>query len=158
MELLYVKSLHLIFVISWFAGLFYIVRLFIYHVEANAKPEPERSILTDQFKIMQQRLWYIITWPAAILATIFGYYMVYLLNYWEVGWMLSKIGMTTALWAYHIGNHIVFKKAQKGTLNWSSNQLRLWNELATLFMVSIVFIVVLKNQLDWIYEIGRAHV
>ena len=151
MELLYVKSLHLIFVISWFAGLFYIVRLFIYHVEAKAKPEPEQTILTNQYALMQHRLWYIITWPAAVLATVFGYYMVYLLDYWEVGWMLSKIAMTSLLWVYHIANHLIFLRAQKGTLNWTSNQLRLWNELATLFMVSIVFIVVLKNQLNWIY-------
>ena len=73
---LYPKALHIIFVVSWFAGLFYIIRLFIYHTEAEEKPESERKALQDQFKIMENRLWYIITWPAAILATVFGVWMV----------------------------------------------------------------------------------
>ena len=67
----YLKSLHLIFVITWFAGLFYIVRLFVYQIEANDKPSPEKEILQKQYKIMTYRLWYIITWPSAILATVF---------------------------------------------------------------------------------------
>ena len=66
----YIKSLHLIFVITWFAGLFYIVRLFVYHIEANNKPSPEKEILIKQYKLMSYRLWYIITWPSAVLATI----------------------------------------------------------------------------------------
>ena len=65
----YIKSLHLIFVITWFAGLFYIPRLFIYHIEAQEKPVPERTILSEQLKLMARRLWYIISWPSAILAT-----------------------------------------------------------------------------------------
>jgi len=153
MDLLYIRALHIIFVLSWFAGLFYIVRLFIYHVEANDKNEEAKQVLQAQFKIMQYRLWYIITWPAAILATIFGYYMV--INntayYLESAWMLSKIGLTTLLWIYHIMTHLVFRKIQQGKSTLTSIQLSLWNELATLFMVSIVFIVVLKNALNWIY-------
>ena len=67
----YLKSLHLIFVITWFAGLFYIVRLFVYQIEANDKPSPEKEILQKQYKIMTYRLWYIITWPSAVLASFF---------------------------------------------------------------------------------------
>jgi len=63
----YIKALHLIFVVTWFAGLFYIPRLFIYHLEALEKPSPEREILAKQFRLMTRRLWYIITWPSAIL-------------------------------------------------------------------------------------------
>jgi len=72
----YIKALHIIFVVTWFAGLFYIVRLFIYFAEAQEKPEPERSILQNQFRIMQKRLWYGITWPSAILTLIFGFSIV----------------------------------------------------------------------------------
>ena len=71
MEYLYLKSLHIVFVVTWFAGLFYIVRLFIYHTEANDKPEPDRSILFKQFVHMERLLWYVITWPSAILTLIF---------------------------------------------------------------------------------------
>ena len=151
MDFLYVKSLHLIFVISWFAGLFYIVRLFIYHTEAEAKPEPERKALQRQFKIMERRLWTIITWPAAILATVFGYYLVYLKDVWTAPWMIVKMGMTMALWVYHIVNHLLYRRLQHNDIRWTSTQLRLWNELAALFLVSIVFIIVLKSSLNWIY-------
>ena len=74
----YLKSLHLIFVITWFAGLFYIPRLFIYQIEASEKPEPERGIVTAQLQLMARRLWYIITWPSAILALIFGISLLFL--------------------------------------------------------------------------------
>jgi putative membrane protein len=73
----YLKSLHLIFVITWFAGLFYIVRLFVYQIEAAQKPSPEKEILQKQYKIMTYRLWYIITWPSAILASIFAFWMLF---------------------------------------------------------------------------------
>ena len=73
----YIKSLHLIFVITWFAGLFYIVRLFVYHAEAKAKPEPEQSILVKQYQLMAYRLWYIITWPSAVLASVFAFWMLF---------------------------------------------------------------------------------
>ena len=75
MDFLYVKALHIIFVVTWFAGLFYIPRLFIYQTEAEDKLEPAKSILQTQYKLMTKRLWYIITWPSAILASIFGIWM-----------------------------------------------------------------------------------
>ena len=75
----YIKALHLIFVITWFAGLFYIPRLFIYHIEANKKGSPDREILGTQLKLMAKRLWYIITWPSAILATIFAILLLYIM-------------------------------------------------------------------------------
>ena len=67
MDISYIKALHIIFVVSWFSGLFYIVRLFIYFAEAEKKEEPAKKILQTQYKIMSKRLWYIITWPSAIL-------------------------------------------------------------------------------------------
>ena len=72
MEYNYIKALHLIFVITWFAGLFYIVRLFVYHAEAEKRPEAERGILQKQYKIMEFRLWYYIAWPSMVLALFFG--------------------------------------------------------------------------------------
>ncbi|MFT5985892.1 MAG: putative membrane protein, partial [Planctomycetota bacterium] len=76
MEYNYLKSLHLIFVITWFAGLFYIVRLFVYQIEAQSKESPAREILSEQYKIMTKRLWYIITWPSMILAVGFAIWLL----------------------------------------------------------------------------------
>src|SRR5690349_15862944 len=89
----YIKSLHLIFVITWFAGLFYIVRLFVYQIEANDKPSPEKEILQKQYKIMAYRLWYIITWPSAILATFFAVILLCIMPVWlQMSWMHVKLG------------------------------------------------------------------
>ena len=74
--MLYLLALHIIFVVTWFAGLFYIVRLFVYHSEAKEKPEPERSILISHFKGAEKRLWYGITWPSAIGTYIFGIWLL----------------------------------------------------------------------------------
>ena len=149
---LYVKSLHIIFVVTWFAGLFYIVRLFIYFAEAAEKPEPEKTILQNQFKLMQKRLWYGITWPSAVLTLIFGSWMLHL--YGSIpGWLLVKLCFVLGLFLYHISCHKIFKQQQSGILKYNSTKLRIWNEVATLFLVSIVFLVVLKNSVSFLWGI-----
>ena len=75
MDILYIKSLHIIFIVTWFAGLFYLVRLFIYHTEAHQKQEPDRSILISHFKLAEKRLFFGITYPSMILTYIFGFWM-----------------------------------------------------------------------------------
>ena len=102
MEYLYIKSLHIIFITTWFAGLFYIVRLFVYQIEANDKPSPEKEILQKQYKIMTYRLWYIITWPSAILATVFALSLLHL-NPDLIGmsWMQVKLVFVVLLFIYH---------------------------------------------------------
>lgn len=98
----YVKALHIIFVVTWFAGLFYIVRLFIYQTEALQKPELERSILKPQLDLMASRLWYIITWPSAVLTLIFGTWVLsYRWGYMELGFMHAKLGFVALLYIYH---------------------------------------------------------
>ena len=148
---MYIKALHIIFVISWFAGLLYIIRLFIYHTEAAEKPDQIRDALQGQFQLMEWRLWYIITWPAAILATFFGLWLVEAYDFWDQGWMQVKLILVALLWIYQVVTHRLFLGLQKNKLKWSSNQLRIWNELATLWMVTIVFVVTLKSALNWIY-------
>ena len=145
------KSLHIIFVVSWFAGLFYMVRLFIYHTEANSKPEVEKEILHNQFTIMQRRLWYVITTPAMVLTVIFGTLMLtarpILL---EAPWMHIKLTFVGVLLVYHfICQGIMYKLAGRNS-TWKSGHLRLWNELATLILVAVVFLVVMKTSLGWI--------
>ncbi|RDC62896.1 CopD family protein [Adhaeribacter pallidiroseus] len=146
----YVKSLHIIFVVTWFAGLFYIVRLFIYFTEAAEKSEPDKSILQNQLQLMEKRLWYGITWPSAILTLIFGTWMAYLYGSLP-GWLLIKLGFVFGLFLYHLSCHRIFKQHARGQVKQSPTQLRIWNEVATLFLVSIVFLVVLKNSVDFLW-------
>jgi len=148
----YLKALHIIFVVTWFAGLFYIVRLFIYHTEAEAKPEPEKSILQKQYKIMEKRLWYGITWPSMIFTLILGGWML-----WEnssfllQAYFILKLCFVGGLVLYHIQCHMMFKQLQHDVIKYSSFKLRLWNEVATLFLVAIVFLIVLKSNTGFIW-------
>jgi putative membrane protein len=145
------KSLHIIFVVSWFAGLFYMVRLFIYHTEANTKSEVEKTILHQQFNLMQWRLWYIITTPAMILTVLFGTFML-LANtaLLQLPWMHLKLGFVVILLVYHFICQGLMNKLKSGTSNWTSGHLRLWNEVATLLLVAIVFLVELQSTLGWL--------
>ncbi|MFN4761911.1 CopD family protein [Gillisia sp. Q332] len=150
----YIKSLHLIFVITWFAGLFYIPRLFVYHIEAAQKPEPEKSILVSQLKLMTSRLWYIITWPSAILASIFAFWLLFIMPFWvEQDWMLVKLGFVVLLYAYHIKCHLIFRELQNDVIKWSSNQMRIWNEGSTIILFAVIFLVILRDALNWIYGV-----
>lgn len=149
----YIKALHIIFVVTWFSGLFYIVRLFVYSAEANEKPEPERSILLKQFSLMQKRLWYGITWPSAVLTLIFGVWMGILYGSLPL-WLLIKLCFVAGLFIYHITQHFIFRQQQKGNFRWKSQQLRIWNELATIFLIAIVMLVVVKQLLSIAWSLG----
>lgn len=153
----YIKSLHLIFVITWFAGLFYIVRLFVYQIEAAQKPSPEKEILQKQYKIMTYRLWYIITWPSAVLASIFAFWMLFFTDagkiWLQMPWMHVKLGFVFVLYLYHAKCHQMYLQLQKDEVRYSSNYMRLWNEGATLILFSVVFLVILKNAVNWIYGV-----
>lgn len=150
----YIKSLHLIFVITWFAGLFYIPRLFIYQIEASQKPLPDREILEKQLKMMSKRLWFIITWPSAILATFFAVWLLILLPGWlQQSWMHVKLGFVALLLAYHLKNHQLYSQLQKGVYTWTSNQMRMWNEGATLILFAIIFLVIVRDAFNWIYGV-----
>ena len=141
----------MIFVITWFAGLFYIPRLFIYHVEGLKKPKNEATILTKQFKIMERRLWYIITWPSAILTILFAAWLLILIPEWLTQpWMHLKLFFVALLLAYHMKTHKMFLNFQNDRVTYSSMYLRIWNEGATLLLFAIVFLVILKDSLHWI--------
>lgn len=148
----YIKALHIIFVVTWFSGLFYIVRLFVYSAEANVKPEPERTILLKQFGIMQKRLWYGITWPSAILTLIFGVWIGILFGSLPA-WLLVKLFFVLGLFIYHLSLHSIFRQQQNENFRWSSRQLRTWNEVATLFLISIVMLAVVKQLLSVVWGI-----
>lgn len=149
---LYLKSLHLIFIITWFAGLFYIVRLFVYQIEASQKDSPEKEILGKQLKIMASRLWYIITWPSMILALVFGTVLLILMPGWlSEPWMHVKLAFVVILIIYNIKCQQIFTQLQNDIVKYSSNYMRLFNEVPTIILFSVVFLVILKDGVNWIY-------
>lgn len=151
---LYLKALHIIFVVCWFAGLFYIVRLFVYYAEAQDKEEKEKEILSKQYQLMTQRLWFIITWPAAILATSFGIGMLVenpTLLY--MPWMHVKLFFVILLWMYHLKCHQFVRQIENRKLSKQGSFFRLWNEGATIILFSVVFLAILKNALNWIFGV-----
>ena len=141
---LYLKSLHIVFVVTWFSALFYVVRLFVYQTEASLHQEPStRHVLCEQMKRMAYRLWYVIGWPSAILAMLFG---VLLLKPWlEQVWMWCKLGLVSLLLGYHFYCHWLFLGLQRNKYRLSSIQLRLLNEVPTLLLFPIVFLAVFKR-------------
>lgn len=150
----YIKSLHLIFVITWFAGLFYIPRLFVYQIEAFHKPSPEKEILGKQLKLMANRLWTIITWPSAILAIGFAIWLIILMPSWlDQSWMHVKLAFVVLLIIYHLKTHQYYKQLQRDAVKKTSNFMRLWNEGATFILFSVVFLAILKNSLNWIFGV-----
>lgn len=154
MDYFYVKALHIIFIVTWFAGLFYIVRLFIYQTEAEDRLEPAKGILQTQFKLMSKRLWYIITWPSAILASFFGIWMLYkspvLL---QQPWMLVKLSFVLGLYFYHGYCQKIYSDLQKDTVKLSAFKLRIFNEVSTLILFAVVFLVTLKSAINWIWGV-----
>jgi len=149
---LYIKALHIIFVVTWFAGLFYIVRLFVYQAEANQKPSPERETLLQQFDVMAKRLWLGITWPSAIITLILGGWIFWLFAATPT-WLWVKLGFVAGLYLYHFSLHHIYLLHQRHEYPYSSQQLRLWNEAATVFLIAIVMLVVVKQGLSAVWGI-----
>jgi putative membrane protein len=149
----YLKALHNIFVVTWFSGMFYLGRLFIYNREAQDKPENERAVLGPQFSIMIRRLLFGITWPSAILTLIFGGTLVSYYTPDIPTWLWIKLGLVLLLFIYHLSLHRIYRQQKDHTFSWSSTQLRMWNEVPTVFLVAIVMIVVVKQSLSPVYGV-----
>lgn len=156
----YIKALHIVFVVTWFAGMFYIVRLFIYNTEANSKSEPEKSILQKQFNLMIKRLWLGITVPSAFLTLIFGLWIMLKGNWHEHltddsgKWLLIKLCFVLLLYFYHFTLHFIYKQHAKAIFRYSSQQLRIWNEVATIFLIAIVMLATVKQTLSFVWGLA----
>jgi len=152
---LYFKSLHIIFVVTWFAGLFYMPRLFVYQIEANIKPSPEKEILGKQLGLMAKRLWKIITGPSMVLTVIFGSLMFYINPaLFKAPWMHIKLAFVVLLFLYHWKTWRIHTGLQAGVFKYSSKQMRLWNEGATLILFAVVFLAVTKSTTNWLIGLG----
>ena len=154
MSYLAVKSLHIIFVVTWFAGLFYAFRLFVYHREAMDEAEPRRQVLTSQYTLMERRLWYIITWPSAILTLILGTtLLVKNPNFLSEPYMHIKLTFVALLLVYQFYGQRIMHKLQNQSSGLSSSQLRLLNEVSTVILIAVVFLIVMKDSLSWVWGI-----
>jgi protoporphyrinogen IX oxidase len=154
MHLLYLKVFHIAFVVTWFAGLFYIVRLYIYHTEASTKAEPERSILINHFKTAERRLLFGITLPSMILTYIFGFWMAFAMFGTDFPkWLWIKLSLVFLLSLYHLQCHIMYKNLKQDKYKYSSMQLRMWNEVTTLFLFAIIYFVVVRDE-NWQKVLG----
>lgn len=141
------KAFHIIGVVVWFAGLFYLVRLFIYHVEANEEPEPARSILQKQYGLMEKRLLRIITTPGMILTVAMAAGLLWQRpDVLHEGWMQAKLGFVALLLGYHHYCSRLMKKLEQGECQWGPKQLRALNEAPTLLLVAIVMLVIFQNS------------
>jgi len=149
----YIKALHIIFIVTWFSGMFYIVRLFIYHREAQDKEALAKSLLSEQFSIMIKRLWFGITWPSAVLTLIFGTWLALIYKALP-SWLVIKLGFVVCLFAYHITLHVIYKRQMAGDFRISSQKLRIWNEVATILLVAIVMLVVVKQEISLAWGLG----
>jgi len=155
MTALYLKAVHIIFVVTWFAGMFYMPRLFVYIIEAHDKPEPEKTILLKQLNLMSSRLWFAITWPSAIITACMGASLLINEPGWlKFGFMHVKLTLVFFLFLYHISLHVIFKQLQAGVVRYTSQQMRFWNEVSTLFLIAIVFLIVLKSALSMVWGVA----
>ncbi|MFT4202609.1 MAG: CopD family protein [Chitinophagaceae bacterium] len=156
---LYLKAIHIIFVVCWFAGLFYMPRLLIYNREAQGKPTLEKEILTTQYQLMQRRLWFGITWPAAIVTLVMGLVVLFV-GKWDktmaagaATWLWVKLVFVLLLYVYHFSLHVMFRQQQNGIFKYTGQQLRMWNEVATLLLFAIVFLATVKQSFSFVYGI-----
>jgi len=149
----FLKALHIVGFVAWFAGLFYLVRLFVYHIEANDKPQPEQDILKNQFNVMEWRVYKIIANPAMMITWTAGLVMIllpffdaaypnYLMDVGSPGWMHLKLLLVVLLTVYHLWCKRQIKKLEAGESKLSAFQFRLANEVPTLFLVGISFLAV----------------
>lgn len=154
MVYLFAKALHVVGFVSWFAGLLYVVRLFVYDAETVARPEAERRLLQTTLRTMQRRLWYGITWPAMVVTFAAGFWMVVDLARAPGGlpaWLLVKLALLLGLVLYHLQCGRLRWQLEGGTCRWTSRQLRVWNEVATLLLVAIVFVAVFRTQMATVW-------
>jgi putative membrane protein len=137
---LIIKAFHIIAMVAWFAGLFYLPRLFVYHADA------QDQISIERFKIMERRLYYAITWPAAVLTTVFGIWLVtYNTHYYlSARWMQAKLILVVLLWAYHlVCGHFVEEFARNHNTK-GHGFYRVFNELPTILLIGIVMLIIIK--------------
>jgi putative membrane protein len=142
------KALHLIGIVVWFAGLFYLVRLFVYHAEAREQPEPAQTILKKQYELMEKRLYNIITTPGMAVTVAMALGLIYTEpGILKSGWLHIKLSFVALLLIYHFYCGRIMRQLAKGECQWTGQQFRALNEAPTILLVIIVLLAVFKNNL-----------
>lgn len=142
------KAFHIIGVVVWFAGLFYLVRLFVYHAEAAQQEEPAQTILKKQYEIMEKRLYGIITTPGMIVTVAMAVGLIYTEpSVLKSPWLHFKLTLVAGLLVYHFYCKRIMTQLEKNECKWTGQQFRALNEAPTLLLVTIVLLAVFKNSL-----------
>lgn len=157
----YIKALHIIFIVTWFAGLFYFPRLLIYNAEVQSEPDANiKTAMSRQYQLMMKRLWFGITVPSAIITFILGSLTLHF-GHWESHlfdstgrWLLIKLCFVILLYVYFFSLGKIFKQQSRGIFKYSGNQLRFYNEVATVFLFAIVFLATVKSAGSLLYGLG----
>lgn len=145
------KALHIIFMVSYFAGIFYLVRLFVYYKDTDAFEDPKKMVLREQYIFMARRLWNIITVPAGVIMTLAGVSLI-ILNpmLLKTPWFHLKLTFLLGLALYHLWcwkKVLQIKSLDGKPLETSNIQLRQFNEIATFILFLVVFTVILKSMI-----------
>jgi len=149
---LYFKALHIVFMVTWFAGLFYIVRLFIYHRETSEKGGGSAAAVGEQLKLMANRLWYIITWTGMVLTVIFGLLLILARpSVMQEPWFHVKMTFGVLLIVYHFSIEAMIRRLNRGEPGAGAQKLRLYNEFPTVILFAMVFLAVMKNMVSLLY-------
>ncbi len=143
------KAFHIVGFVSWFAGLFYLPRLFVYHAEAQEQQvEPARSILRDQYLIMEKRLYGIIMTPAMVVTLVMAAAMLVLQpDLLQQTWLHVKMGLVLVLLGFHHYCRKIIRQLEAGETPFTSKQFRWMNEFPTFFLVVVVMLAVFKNDI-----------
>lgn len=142
------KAFHLIGVVVWFAGLFYLVRLFVYHAEASERDEPAQTILKAQYEIMEKRLYHIITMPGMVVTVAMAIGLISTEPaILKSGWLHIKLSLVAVLIGYHFFCGRIMKRLAAGECNWTGQQFRALNEAPTVLLIVIVLLAVFKGNL-----------
>ncbi|SJN31391.1 Protoporphyrinogen IX oxidase, novel form, HemJ [Sphingobacterium sp. JB170] len=140
--------------VCWMAGLFYMPRLFVYHTEAKHKSRDEYRVLHEQFIVMERRLWWVIATPAMYITISSALVMLYLSpGFLSQPWMHIKLAFVVCLIAYHFKTQHLMHLLAKGQSRWKSAHLRLWNEVSTIILFAIVFLVIFRSAVDWVFGV-----
>ena len=135
------KSLHLISVISWMAGLLYLPRIFVYHAQNNSKP-----IISEVFKVMEKKLFFYIMTPAMILSWLFGLLLIHEIGFEQLGqtWMILKLAFVVLLTIYHFFLGSILNQFKLNLNEYSHKFFRYINEIPTILLILIIFVVIFK--------------
>ena len=140
--MLYWKAFHIISMVTWFSGLFYLPRLFVYHAMADD------SIGIDRFKVMERKLYYGITWPSGIATTVCGLALLYHEpSHLLLGWVQLKLSLAALLWVYHLSCGYYLKKFARDEAPYTHIFYRWYNEVPVFFLISIILLVIIQPHL-----------